>query len=416
MKLNYKRTFFIGLAFLSISAFWQLYDNILPLILKNTFKLGETATGGIMAIDNILALFMLPLFGALSDKTDTKLGKRTPFILCGTIIAVIFMMLIPFADQIASFPLFFVSLGIVLLAMSTYRSPAVALMPDLTPKPLRSPANAVINLMGAIGGIFALAMISLLVPKGDNPNYTMVFAIVAVSMVAAVVFLLITIREKKLAAELAVYEDDPEPTATDGQEEPMPKPVRRSFLFLLASIFLWFAAYNAVTTAFSRYAQEIWLYEGGSFANALMVAMAAAIVCFIPVGILSSKFGRKRMIVAGITLITFSYFCGFLFKNYSPLINVVFALTGIGWSAINVNSYPMVVEMSRGSNVGKYTGMSAQIFTPVLSGFFMEHIHYRTLFPYAVIFSLLSLATMLNVKHGDAKPPVAKLEDFELAE
>lgn len=423
MKLNYKRTFFIGLAFLSISAFWQVYDTILPLILKNTFKIKETLAGGIMAIDNVLALFLLPLFGALSDRTSTRLGKRTPFILFGTIGAVIFMMLIPYADRIRSFPLFFISLGAVLVAMSTYRSPAVALMPDLTPKPLRSPANAVINLMGAVGGILALASISILVPKGDHPNYTMVFAAVAFFMVAAVVFLLITIREKKMAAELVNPAEQEQPIP-EGGKGPLPKAVRRSFILLLVSIFLWFTAYNAVTTAFSRYAQTIWDYEGGSFANALMVAMAAAIICFIPVGILSSKYGRKKMIVFGIILITASYFAGFMFKTYSPLINLVFAFTGIGWSAINVNSYPMVVEMSRGADVGKYTGMyytasmAAQVITPIASGFFMEHIHYRTLFPYAVVFSLASLATMLHVKHGDAKPPekATKLEHFDLAD
>jgi Na+/melibiose symporter-like transporter len=424
MRLNYKRTFFIGLAFLSISAFWQVYDNIVPLILKNTFGIGETVAGGIMAIDNVLALFLLPLFGALSDKVDTKLGKRTPFILFGTVCAVIFMMLIPYADQTKSFPLFFVSMGIVLLAMSTYRSPAVALMPDLTPKPLRSEANAVINLMGAVGGIFALAMISLLVPKGDHPDFTKVYLAVAALMVFAVAVLIITIRERKLAAQIAVYDDEPAQLGPEEKKEAMPKEVRRSFILLLTSIFLWFTAYNAVTTAFSRYATTIWNYERGSFANALMVAMAAAIICFIPVGILSSRIGRKKMIVAGIIMMSISYFCGFLFKTYSPWINLVFAFTGIGWSSINVNSYPMVVEMSRGSDIGKYTGMyytssmTAQIFTPILSGFFMEYIDYRTLFPYAVIFSLLSLCTMLNVKHGDSKPPhrVSKLEHFDLAD
>lgn len=422
MKLNYKRTFLIGLAFLSISSFWQLYDNIVPLILKNTFGIGETLTGGIMALDNVLALILLPLFGAYSDRVNTRLGKRTPFIIVGTVFAVIFMMLLPLADQMKSFPLFFVSLGIVLLAMSTYRSPAVALMPDLTPKPLRSMANAVINLMGAVGAILALAMISLLVPKVDasaNPNYFYVYLGVAIFMVLAVVILVLTIKEKKMA----VYNEESsaeEVAATSEAKAIMPPEVKRSLIFILASIFLWFVAYNAVTTAFSRYATEIWHYQGGSFANALMVAMGAAIIFFIPVGILSTKVGRKKMIITGIIIITASYLCGYLFKSYSPWINVVFAFTGIGWSAINVNSYPMVVEMSRGSDIGKYTGMyytfsmSAQILTPILSGYFMEHVSYRTLFPYAVIFSLLSLCTMLFVKHGDSKPPAPekKLEHF----
>lgn len=426
MKLNYKRTFFIGLAFLSISSFWQLYDNIVPLMLKNTFGIGDTLTGGIMALDNVLALILLPLFGAYSDKVNTRLGKRTPFIIVGTAISVIFMILLPLADQLKNFPLFIVSLSIVLLSMSTYRSPAVALMPDLTPKPLRSEANAVINLMGAVGGILALAMISLLVPKVDastSPSYLNVYLAVAIFMILAVAVLITTIKEKKMA----INTDEPkEEVAADTgkKKQAMPKEVKRSLGFILASIFLWFFAYNAVTTAFSRYATVIWDYQGGSFANALMVAMGAAIIFFIPVGILSSKVGRKKMIITGIIIITASYFCGFLFKTYSPWINLVFAFTGIGWSAINVNSYPMVVEMSRGSDIGKYTGlyytfsMAAQVFTPALSGFFMEYVSYRTLFPYAVIFSLLSLCTMLFVKHGDSKPPVPqkKLEHYAAAD
>lgn len=418
MKLNYGRTFLIGLAFLSISAFWQIYDNIIPLILVNTFEIGDTLTGGIMALDNVLALFLLPLFGAFSDRVNTKLGKRTPFIIVGTVIAVSFMMILPLADQMKNFPLFFVSLGVVLLAMSTYRSPAVALMPDLTPKPLRSEANAVINLMGAVGGIFALLAISLLIPKVDaasRPSYLNVYLAVAALMILAVVVLVSTIREKKLAKQIGHEEE--EPSSDEGESSTqtvgMSKEVRRSFIFILASIFLWFMAYNAVTTAFSRYATTIWNYQGGSFANALMVAMGTAIIFFIPVGIISRKIGRKKMILTGILIITASYLCGFLFKSYSPWINLVFAFTGIGWASINVNSYPMVVEMSKGSDIGKYTGMyytfsmAAQTVTPIFSGFLMEHVSYWTLFPYAVVFSLLSLCTMLFVKHGDAKPEAA---------
>ncbi|HHT50195.1 MAG TPA: SLC45 family MFS transporter [Eubacteriaceae bacterium] len=422
MKLNYRRTFFVGLAFMSISAFWQLYDNIIPLILKNTFGLGETLTGGIMAIDNVLAIFLLPVFGALSDRTSTRFGKRMPFIIFGTILAVISMLLIPIADLSKNFTLFFVALGVTLIAMGSYRSPAVALMPDLTPKELRSTGNAVINLMGAVGGIFALAMISLLISKSGTPNYLWVFLAVALFMVISVLVLTLTIKENKLSKEIRAEAIVDEEGLSDDRDHEMPKDVKRSLNFILASIFLWFTAYNAVTTAFSRYAIKVWELKGGSFANALMVAMAAAIVSFIPVGIISSKIGRKKTIIIGISLITLSYFVGFLFLNYSPMINIVFALTGIGWASINVNSYPMVVEMSRSFDVGKYTGiyytfsMAAQIFTPVFSGFLMEHISYRILFPYAVVFSLLSLCTMLFVKHGDSKPPSkkSKLEHFDV--
>ncbi len=423
MKLDYKRTFFLGLAFLSVSAFWQLYDNIIPLILQNSFKLGETLTGAIMALDNVLALFLLPFFGALSDRTNTRFGKRTPYIIGGTAAAVVFMMIIPISANIVSFPLFFVSLGAVLIAMSVYRSPAVALMPDLTPKPLRSSANSVINLMGAVGGIIALIGISLLVPKETNPSFVPVFSLIAILMIVSVSVMVATIKEKSLAEKIRQeYGEDEDEVSDNGESHEMAPDVRKSLNFILASIFLWFMAYNAVTTAFSRYAGRVWGLYGGSFANALMVAMGAAILSFIPIGIIASKVGRKKSIIAGIIMMSLSYFAGFLFINYSPAINIVFAFTGIGWAAINVNSYPMVVEMSKSSDVGKYTGlyytfsMSAQIFTPVLSGFLLENVSYRTLFPYSVLFSLLSLLTMLQVKHGDSKPPSKKsaLEHFDV--
>ena len=256
LKLNYKRTFFIGLAFLSIQSFWQLYDNIIPLMLQNTFGLGETLTGGIMAIDNVLALFLLPLFGAFSDKVDTRFGKRTPFIVVGTIISTIFMIFIPIANEQKSFILFLISLGIVLLSMGTYRSPAVALMPDLTPKPLRSKANAVINLMGAVGGIITLILIRVLVPAEINPNYTSLFISVAGLMAITVVILLLTIREKELSKEVIINDEEEIEDLGEGKE--MPKDVQKSLRFLLASVFLWFFAYNAVTTAFSRYAVNVW--------------------------------------------------------------------------------------------------------------------------------------------------------------
>lgn len=425
VKLSYRRTFLVGLAFLSISAFWQLYDNIIPLILKNTFGFRESVTGGIMAIDNVLAIFLLPMFGTLSDKTHTKLGKRLPYIILGTIVASTMMILLPIADQKENLLLFLIVLGIVLVAMGSYRSPAVALMPDVTPKPLRSKANAVINLMGAVGAIYALAMIKLLIKKQERPDYFLVYLSVAILMVVAVLVLVLTVRENKLSKQIQEQEAHAAATAevVDDREKDvdMPKDVKKSFCYLLASIFLWFMAYNAVTTAFSRYAVKVWKLEGGSFSNCLMVGMAAGIISFIPLGILSSKIGRKKAILLGIVLMTCSYLAGFFFFEYSPLIYLVFVFTGIGWSSINVNSYPMIVEMSKSSNIGKYTGiyytfsMAAQILTPILSGLLLD-VEYHTLFPYAVVFSFASLCTMLRVKHGDviADKKTSLLEHFDL--
>lgn len=457
-KLNYKRTFLIGLAFLSICSFWQMYDNIIPLILQNTYHLGETMTGAVMALDNVLAIFLLPVFGMLSDKVHTKLGRRMPFIVAGTILAVIFMMLLPMIDNsekarwstgesFSNQVIFLAVLFFTLVSMGLYRSPAVALMPDVTPNHLRSRANAVINLMGAVGGVYALVMIKVLVGKGETPDYMPLFASIAAVMAIAVGILVITIRESKLREEVekaeaantekveekAIAEGveavgeieavaDTEQSGATGKVKGMPKEVKRSMYFMLASIFLWFTAYNAVTTAFSRYTKVVWKMEGGSFANCLMVATVAAILSYIPIGNISAKIGRKKTIMGGVLLMAACYGGAIFAREYHPIVNVAFALIGVAWAAINVNSYPMIVAMSSGSDVGKFTGtyytfsMAAQILTPVLSGFLLENVSYNTLFPYALFFSLMAFLTMTQVRHGDVKPQKKEsiLENFDV--
>lgn len=434
-KLNYGRTFLIGMAFMSISAFWQVYDNIIPLILKNTFGMGETVTGVVMALDNVLALVLLPVFGSISDKVDTRLGKRTPFIIVGTVLAVTFMMLLPIADNAENLPLFVGALFGALVSMGLYRSPAVALMPDLTPNKLRSKANAVINLLGAVGGVFSLLAIKFMVGKGERPSYMKLFTSVAVFMVVAIIVLVATIREKKLAEQMKAFEQEEatgeqrktKETTKEVQAEAsaktvLSKEVKRSMIFMLASIFFWFTAYNAVTTAFSRYTTVVWKLEGGGFADCLMVATVAAIISYIPIGIIASKIGRKKTIMGGIVLMAVSFLAGFFFKEYHPIINIPFAVIGMGWAAIGVNSYPMIVAMSKGADIGKFTGtyytfsMAAQIITPILSGALLEHVSYITLFPYAVVFSVLAFITMTQVKHGDVKAEKKEsiLEHFDV--
>ena len=427
MKLNNKQTILVGLAFMSISAFWQVYDGIIPLILKNTFGINNATSGVVMALDNVLALFLLPVFGSLSDRTHTGIGRRMPFILVGTAAAAVAVILIPLGDRIYSLPLFLVGLGIALLAMSSYRSPAVALMPDVTPKPLRSKGNAVINLMGAVGGILMLLAIKVMVPKGDHPDYLPLFILLALFMAVCVLLLFFTVNEPRAAAKmqrqsaaLGIEEDSGEETQP-GEKTKLPPDVFRSLAFLLASIFLWFMGYNAVTTAFSKYAEHMWGMEGGDYALVLMVAQAAAIVAFIPVGIIAGYIGRKRTILLGIFMLAIAFGGGVFFSDhFSWLLFVFFSLAGIGWAFINVNSYPMVVEMSRGADVGRYTGyyyafsMAAQIITPILSGALLD-VSYRLLFPYGMFFAALSFVTMLFVRHGDNRPQRRKgIEAFDV--
>lgn len=427
MKLNYRRTVFVGLAFMSICAFWQVYDNIIPLILKYTFHVDDTLTGVVMAMDNILALVMLPMFGKFSDRTRTAIGRRMPYILGGTIGALLFMFLLPLAERTENLALFFIGLALVLISMATYRSPAVALMPDVTPKPLRSQGNAVINLMGAVGGMLMLAAMQFLLPGAKEggayrPNYLPIFIVLGVCMAVCVALLFWKINEPKCVAEMeaesAGLEEEPEPEKNAGTGEKLKGPQLRSLLLILASVALWFMGYNAVTSGFSRYAtQEL----NGSFSMILMVCTAAAIVSYLPVGWVAAHIGRKKTILLGVLMLGCSFAAAAFFHAVTPFLYVFFILAGMGWAFINVNSYPMVVELSSGSDVGRYTGyyytvsMTAQIITPVFSGFLMGHVGYRTLFPYAAFFVFASFVTMLFVRHGDARPEAKKgLEAFDV--
>ena len=437
MKLNTKRTLWVGLAFMSICAFWQVYDSIVPLILKNTFNLNDSVSGFIMALDNVLAIFLLPLFGSLSDRTSTKIGKRMPYILLGTLAACVFAFLVPVAASRKNLALFIVAVGGCLLSMATYRSPAVALMPDVTPKPLRSKANAIINLTGTVGGILMLAAIAVLVPKGDNPSYFPLYIFMIVFMLLCIIGLFLKIKERDLAdlaaEEEASYEAEKEEPA-QGSAAEMDKGAKRSFFLMLASIFLWFMGYNAITTSFSKYGNVYWGLQGGSFALTLMIAQAAAIVAYIPTGILATKFGRKKTILVGVALLAVAFGSCVFFKSFGGMIYVFFIFAGFGWAAINVNSFPMIVEMCKGADIGKYTGyyytasQAAQIITPILSGFVLEYGYllidranpdagYVFLFPYGAIFVAASFVTMLFVRHGDSRAEAKKgLENFDVGD
>jgi len=430
MKLNNKRTVLIGLAFMSILAFWQFYDQVIPYILENVFGLTTLTANSVMAIDNVLAVFMLPLFGALSDRTHSRLGKRTPYILYGTVDAVILMCFLAYFENTVNFIGFFVCLMLLLIAMSIYRSPAVAYMPDVTPKPLRSKANAIINLVGYLGGIFATVMMMILLRSekaadgtkvyAKDQSFVPIFLVIAGFMLVTVLVMVFAVKENKLLATVKdeMGEEEEEEAQSSGGK--LPRDVRRSLILILLSVFLWYTAYNAVTTAFSRYCAAIWNVDLGASSGYLLVATVAAIAAFVPLGILSGRLGRKKAILFGILLMAACYAIAIAIRKPSAVMYVLFALVGIGWATINVNSFPMVVEMSKSGDVGKYTGyyytfsMAAQIVTPILSGWFITNMGYNVLFPYAVIFSLASFVTMFFVRHGDNRPEVKKgLESFE---
>ena len=398
MKLNYKRTICVGFAFFLICAFWQAYDNTIPLILTNKFGMSQ-------ALDNILALFLLPLFGAISDKHAGKRGRRTPFIVFGTIVAAIAFISLSLVDDAQlknidaaaaiddpaalrvvyqqeadrtlktpdgeTFVLedtftedefaaitsqvttaegktvtnhdytnyvvparqayahqttvqhpgaligFIALLLIVLVAMATFRSPAVALMPDVTIKPLRSKANAVINLMGTAGGILVLAIgmaFATSSVRNSLMSYTVYFAVIAGIMLLALLIFRLTVNEPKFVAEMQA--DSKRFGIDNGDSDDAPagsgklgKAERRSLIFLLLSIVLWFFGYNAVTSKYSVYASNI-LHK--DYNLTLIIAQAAAIAAYLPVGFIAGKIGRKKTILAGVVMLTVAFVPGFL--------------------------------------------------------------------------------------------------------
>ena len=455
MKLNYRKTIFVGFAFFLISAFWQAYDAIVPLILTNHFGLPQTASGAVMSIDNVLAVFLLPLFGAISDKVNTRHGKRTPFIFFGSAAAIISFIVLTLVDnyQIARlvsegivdyspavdmteealealilektleltaanpWPLigFIATLLVVLVSMATFRSPAVALMPDVTVKPLRSKGNAIINLMGTAGGISVLVLGMIFGTAGNKyMKYTgYVLAVCSIMILGLIVFLL-TVKEKKWTEEMEADTqkyglDARSDTSEDNNEKrSLGKAELKSLLLILASVALWYIGYNSITSKYSVYAENILKFD---FNFTLIIAQVAAIISYIPVGIIASKFGRRKTILAGIIILSTAFFSGNFITSDSPefIMFPIFVLAGIGWATINVNSFPMVVELAKGGDVGKYTGyyytasMAAQIVAPILSGFLYDVFTMRVMFfAFGTVFVALSFVTMFFVKHGDA--------------
>ena len=424
MKLNYKKTILVGFAFFLISAFWQAYDKTIPLLLEYKFGMTQTESGIVMSLDNVLAVFMLPLFGGLSDRVNSKFGRRTIFIFFGTICAIISFIFVPLIGNVW---VFIGVLLITLISMATFRSPAVALMPDVTVKPLRSKGNAIINLMGTAGGLLVLGLgIVIKVGKDFMQNFMPYYIGVCVIMLFGLIMFLLTVKENKWAKEMledskkfGVEEEQVEEKSTG---KALDKAQLKSLLLILASVALWYMGYNAITSKYSLYADKV---LNQSYDVTLLIAQAGAIVAYIPVGMLATKLGRRKTILSGVLMLATSFFIAiFMTADSSPVfMYVLFALAGIAWATINVNSFPMVVELAKAGDTGKYTGwyytasMSAQVITPILSGAIMDLAgNMSPLLPYASICVALAFVTMFFVKHGDSKPEAKKsaLENFDI--
>ena len=550
LKLDYKKTIKVGFAFAIIQCFWVVYDYVIPLLIDNAFGLSNAMRGLIMGLDNLLALFMLPLFGKISDSCKSKYGRRTPFIVLGTLAAIVLMIFIPvttasqlkeanvirndletrfvedaafrqekltefyddaesgenkyiskivfdelsgkiskeefvnlttddeagyfnrFAkdgmnryinDQVYNqvtkqhsvrLVFFILVLFLVLVAMGTYRSPAVALMPDVTPKPLRSQANAIINLAGGVGG--AIATITYMVGFLINENgYVGIYIANALSMGILLLCFIKLVNEPKMVdecrricEEYGITDEDDEAVdlreqeAEDGvtadkaadeavlsaEKQKLKKSKTISFLLILASIFMWFMGYNAVSSNLSIYIVNVLGCTPFIGTVVSAASMAVSAVAFIPVGMLAVKIGRKKSIMLGLLFATVSFVCVFLFikPQWGTSVKaIMFALfyliAGFGLIVVNVNTFPMVVELSSAKDVGKYTGyyymatMSAQAITPYIGGLFMDHLSNRSLFAYSAVCVIISIVLMALVKHGDSKP-LPKKKVYEMME
>lgn len=425
-SLDWRRTLLVTLPFAGALAFWQSYDGIIPLILRDTFHVGDTLAGAIMALDNVCALFLLPLFGSISDRCHSRLGRRTPFIIIGSLLAALLIPLLAAADRLVNLPMFFCALCLLLVVLSSYRSPCVALMPDVTPRPIRAKADAFNSLMAAAAGIVVLVSISLTVPDVEHPSYLPVFLIVSGLIVLCTVAFVLFFREKKAVDEMhresiamRIPVEEIDASEEGGKEKESDPTVRKSLVAILLCVFFYFMASNAVTSAFSKYASQVWGAGGGSFANFQLVATLVTLISYMPMAALSCRIGRKITTYIGIGLMCLGGLCIFLTQGYSPMVYVWVSISGIGMGTVATTIYPMIMEVASERTTGRYTGyyytasMSAQIITPILSGAVMEFIGYRYLYLYAIACAILAALPLFFVQKGntillkDLKPNVA---------
>jgi len=435
MKLDWKKTFLIGNGFLGIMVIWQIYNAFVPIFLQTGhpgfassrnilgFGLNATATGAIMGIDNLAAIFILPVIGIWSDRIRTRFGRRYPFILTAAPLAALAFILLPLAvgmikpeyngsitNNSGAFALFMIAMSVVLLAMAVLRTPVVSLMPDLIPSPLRSKANGVINFMGGVGfiiGAFGLAMLFDI-----NTLYPFIGG--AAILIIALAILFFTTKEPALD-DLSTPGDHPE---SDEEQAVgtlkgfsiIPPAYRRSLLALLGAIFLLFIAYEGIGTFFTSYAvNELGISEG--LAPTLFGLAGVTFILFsVPAGFIGEKFGRRRTIIVGILLFGLDMVLGY-FAVTAVQIGIVLAISGFGWALINVNTLPMVIDTNDDEHLlGTYTGLyylASQVgaaFAPLMMGSVIDLFgsNFRTIFLSGPAFFLLGLIAMTLVTRGEA--------------
>lgn len=373
-ELSYSKSIFIGLGFFIITASWSLYNSYVPIFLKKFIE-AESMIGIIMTFDNIAAITLQPYFGALSDNKQSKFGHRLPFIIIGVPIAAIFFAVIPLAN---SFLLLLIVLVIMNLAMSIFRSPTIALMPDLTPPPLRSKANGLINFMGGIGAVLTYLLGSYLY----DIDPFLPFALMSVLLILVLFLFLWKLKEP----QTAVKEDRINIIKVIKKIFTMEN---RNILYILLAIFFWFYGYSAIEAFFTLYGKEFLLIKESIAARTLLFFSLSFVIFAIPSGYLATKIGRKRTIRYGIIGLLLT-FVSLVFLRNVLYIRLALLIGGFFWAFININSYPLVVDAADGK-IGTYTGVYyffatlPAILSPMIVGKIIEVFGYGSLFINAVV-------------------------------
>lgn len=435
MKLNYKQIFLIGFGFLASSLAWAIYNSQVPLILSERFLLNNTLIGTIMTIDNFFGVIFQPLIGAWSDNTRTRIGRRMPWIAIGLPVCAILFSLVPLQNVLWSFMAVIILFNLI---MALWRSPVISLMPDVTPAPLRSEANGIINMMGGVGSIVAFFVGGILSELRDDKFYA--FFMASVVMLFALFVLLKYVREpdalrfreennipitdstanrwaqeaREDIAQTQVHEDTGVEDAGKQRSftafNALSRPEKKSLIAILIAIFSWFLGYNAIETFFTLYATNTYGISGGQ-ATMMLAGFSLTFLLFaIPAGLIAQKFGRKRTILTGLTLIIL-LFLPILSEPAQWLVQVLLILGGACWAMININSLPMVLEFASERSIGAFTGyyylfsFTAAIVSPILFGAIQDYFDSNDLlFLFSVICFSIALVCMFFVQHGDNEP------------
>ncbi len=402
------KVFIIGLGFGTTALVWTLFNIAIPVFLKDNFSVREGLIGFVMTLDNIIAFFLQPYIGTKSDKTRTRIGRRFPYIITGTLLGAFFFSLVPIAASMASLALFLTVIILLNLSMAIYRSPVVSLMPDLVPSERRSLANGIINFMGGFSAALSLFISATFFQKGK------VFEAFWVSsgvMIVMLILLLISIREPPLSENSVVLSDETTFGQLTSELSRSIKGTDKSLIFMLLAIGSWFIAWNAIEAFFSLYVRYMILPDAS--ANEA-VAAASRSLFFFPIvfvfftligGFLGTQLGRLLTMRIGLVIFTLSL-VGISLTRSLTVITLLLMSAAVGWGLINVNSIVVVWEHAsdNGLGTGLYYAFAsiAAISGPTVSGIFIDFIGYKSLFPFSVSFCLLAFFFLLKVRSGEA--------------